>query len=54
MKNRRFVLVIMDSTGRSVRRVGVSRRVLEGVAIGAGLLVTLALALGVHGAWRYG
>ena len=54
MKNRRFVLVIMDSTGRSVRRVGVSRRVLEGAAIGAGLLVTLALALGVHGAWRYG
>jgi murein DD-endopeptidase MepM/ murein hydrolase activator NlpD len=54
MKNRRFVLVIMDSTGRAVRRVGVSRRWAEGVVIGAAAVVALVLSLVIHGAWRHG
>ncbi|MBI5509222.1 MAG: M23 family metallopeptidase [Deltaproteobacteria bacterium] len=54
MKNRRFVLVVMDSTGRSVRRVGVSRRSLEIAAAVLGAVALVTLVLMAHAAWRYG
>jgi murein DD-endopeptidase MepM/ murein hydrolase activator NlpD len=47
--NRRYFLVILDPTGRSVRRVGVSRRALEiGAALGLATLVA-AGAFTLHG-----
>lgn len=52
MKNRRFLLVIMDSSGRSIRRIGVARRSLE---IAAGIViacVVVMLGMTVHGLMR--
>lgn len=51
MKNRRFALVIMDSTGRNVRRLSIARRNVEVAAgIAGGVALILLLALG-HGLW---
>jgi murein DD-endopeptidase MepM/ murein hydrolase activator NlpD len=53
MKNRRYALLLMDSTGRSIRRIGVSRRSLE-LAIAA-LAISLLVGVGmlIHGVVRY-
>lgn len=53
MRNRRYVLVIMDSTGRSIRRLGVSRKLIE---IAVGILAAVLIVAGgmlIHGATRY-
>ena len=52
MKNRRFVLVIMDSTGAWVRRVGVSRRLVDAAVVISGLTLLLAILITVHGLTR--
>ena len=51
MKSRRYNVVIMDFTGRHVRRITVSRVWFE-AAVGAGvLLVSLLVLATVHGIW---
>lgn len=49
MINRRYFLVILDPSGRSVRRVGVSRRALEITAAVALALLVATGALILHG-----
>lgn len=53
MKNRRFVLIIVGSTGRSVRRVGVSRRSLQLAAVALAGMVLIGTGMLIHGALRY-
>lgn len=48
------MLIIMDSAGRSVRRVGVSRRAIEITAVVGVLVLTVALVMGTHGLWNHG
>ncbi|HET6345212.1 MAG TPA: M23 family metallopeptidase [Myxococcota bacterium] len=51
MKNRRYAVVIMDSTGRHLRRITVLRRSLEIWGSVVALAVILLLAVTVHGIW---
>jgi murein DD-endopeptidase MepM/ murein hydrolase activator NlpD len=53
MKNRRFVFIIMDSTGRWTRRVTVRRRSVETLLGGIALLVLTGTAMLAHGVSRY-
>ncbi len=53
MKNRRFVLVIMDSTGRSVRRISVARKLIQATVAVAALILLTVLGMAVHGMTRY-
>jgi murein DD-endopeptidase MepM/ murein hydrolase activator NlpD len=50
--NRRYFLVILDPSGRSVRRVGISLRALEIAAAAAVVGVVVGLAMLVHGLAR--
>lgn len=52
MVNKRYFLVILDPAGRSVRRLGVSRKLLQSAAAAALLLVLGAIALLGHGMAR--
>src|SRR5688500_1403095 len=49
MTNRRYFLVILDSSGRTVRRVSVSRQLLRGVLLGAAILALIGTAITAHG-----
>ncbi len=49
MTNRRYFLVILDSSGRTVRRVSVSRKLLRGVLLGAAVVALIGTALTAHG-----
>src|SRR5688572_20451875 len=51
MKNRRYAVVIMDSTGRHLRRITVLRRSLEVWGGAVALVAILLLAAAVHGIW---
>jgi murein DD-endopeptidase MepM/ murein hydrolase activator NlpD len=51
MKNRRYAVVIMDSTGRHLRRITVLRRSLEVWGAVGALLTGALLAALVHGIW---
>jgi murein DD-endopeptidase MepM/ murein hydrolase activator NlpD len=53
MKNRRFFLVIMDSTGRWVKRVSVSRRRIEVAVLAASFVFVVSTAMLIHGLARY-
>jgi murein DD-endopeptidase MepM/ murein hydrolase activator NlpD len=49
MIERRYFLVIIDSTGRTLRRVAVSRQILQSIAGGVLAFVLVGLALLAHG-----
>jgi murein DD-endopeptidase MepM/ murein hydrolase activator NlpD len=52
MTNRRYFLVLLDPSGRSVRRFAVSRELLQGVTASVGIFVlTLLIVLG-HGLYE--
>ncbi len=53
MRDRRFIIVLLDSTGRSIRRLGVWRRHLEGAAIAAAVLAVTLFAMLGHALWSY-
>jgi murein DD-endopeptidase MepM/ murein hydrolase activator NlpD len=53
MKNRRYVLVMMDSAGRSIRRFGVSRRYVEIAVAAVATCILIGAGMLLHGLLRY-
>jgi murein DD-endopeptidase MepM/ murein hydrolase activator NlpD len=49
MKSRRFVLILMDSTGRWVRRVAIPRRTVEVCAAMLAVILTASVVITTHG-----